>query len=59
MTDLQNILNQLAESRNIYLAEAAKCLDSAAPCPEYWSGKASGLQMAIETINFVVVNQEG
>lgn len=59
MTELQNILNQIEEAHKIYVAEAAKGKDAAAPCPEYWQGKASGLQMALDTINFVVSNKGG
>jgi hypothetical protein len=55
-TTIAEIIKQLKESRQVYLAEAGKCAGAAASCPEYWEGKASGLLMAIETINFIVAN---
>ena len=39
------LIEEFKRLRNLYLAEASK-----SPAPEYWHGKASGLELAIETV---------
>jgi hypothetical protein len=43
-----NIIKELQRQRALYLAEA-----KGSKQPEYWEGKASGLLLAIETIQAI------
>ena len=42
--DYDRLIEEFKRLRNLYLAEASK-----SQAPEYWHGKASGLELAIES----------